>query len=208
MQAALRPHSAYATEGETMTEQAPTNDQNKDQIPGLEDLQAAWGWLLALGILWIILGTLAIIMPFAATLAVEMVFGVLFLIGGVAQLIQAFKAKGWGGAAFQVVSGLLALALGVILLLFPLQGVFTLTILLAAFFVAQGIVKIISAFRERPSSGWGWLLFSGLLGLVVGIIIWAGLPGTAIWVLGLLVGIELIFSGWAMVMIAMARKKA
>lgn len=191
-----------------MTEQAPTKDQNTDQTPDLKEIQTAWGWLLALGILWIILGTLAIIMPFAATLALEMVFGVLFVIGGVAQLIQAFRAKGWGGAAFQVLGGLLALALGVILLLFPLQGVLTLTILLAAFFVAQGIVKVISAFRQQPSSGWGWLLFSGLLGIVVGIIIWAGLPGTAVWVLGLLVGIELIFSGWAMIMIAMAGKKA
>lgn len=191
-----------------MTEQAPTKDQNADQTPDLKEIQTAWGWLLALGILWIILGTLAIIMPFAATLALEMVFGVLFVIGGVAQLIQAFRAKGWGGAAFQVLGGLLALALGVILLLFPLQGVLTLTILLAAFFVAQGIVKVVSAFRQQPSSGWGWLLFSGLLGIVVGIIIWAGLPGTAVWVLGLLVGIELIFSGWAMIMIAMAGKKA
>ena len=190
-----------------MTEETPTKDQSTDPIPGLKDVQAAWGWLLALGILWIILGTLAIIMPFAATLAVEMVFGVVFLIGGVAQLVQAFRSKGWKGFALQVLGGLLALALGVILLFFPLQGVLTLTILLAAFFVAQGIVKIMAALRERPASGWGWLMFSGILGIIVGVIIWAALPEAAIWVLGLLVGIELIFSGWAMVMIAMAGKK-
>ena len=190
-----------------MTEETPTKDQSTDPIPGLKDVQAAWGWLLALGILWIILGTLAIIMPFAATLAVEMVFGVVFLIGGVAQLVQAFRSKGWKGFALQVLGGLLALALGVILLFFPLQGVLTLTILLAAFFVAQGIVKIMAALRQRPASGWGWLMFSGILGIIVGVIIWAALPEAAIWVLGLLVGIELIFSGWAMVMIAMAGKK-
>ena len=193
-----------------MTEETPTKHQSTDpipEIPGLKDVQAAWGWLLALGILWIVLGTLAIIMPFAATLAVEMVFGVLFLIGGVAQLVQAFRSKGWKVFALQVVGGLLALALGVILLLFPLQGVLTLTILLAAFFVAQGVVKIMAALRARPDTGWGWLMFSGLLGIVIGVIIWAALPEAAIWVLGLLVGIELIFSGWAMVMIAMAAKK-
>ena len=190
-----------------MTEETPTKEQSTDPIPGLKDIQAAWGWLLALGILWIILGTLAIIMPFAATLAVEMVFGVVFLIGGVAQRVQAFRSKGWKGFAVQVLGGLLALALGVILLFFPLQGVLTLTILLAAFFVAQGIVKIMAALRQRPASGWGWLMFSGILGIIVGVIIWAALPEAAIWVLGLLVGIELIFSGWAMVMIAMAGKK-
>ncbi len=191
-----------------MTEETPTKDQGTGPIPGLKEIHAAWGWLLALGILWIILGTLAIIMPFAATLAVEMVFGVLFLIGGIAQLVQAFRSKGWKVFALQVLGGLLALALGAILLFYPLQGVLTLTILLAAFFVAQGIVKIMAAFRQRPSAGWGWLMFSGILGVIVGVIIWAALPEAAIWVLGLLVGIELIFSGWAMVMIALAGKKA
>ncbi len=190
-----------------MTEETPTKDQSTGPALGMKEIQAAWGWLLALGILWIILGTLAIIMPFAATLAVEMVFGVLFVIGGVAQLIQAFRSKGWKGFALQVLGGILALALGAILLFFPIQGVLTLTILLAAFFVAQGVVKIMAALRERPASGWGWLMFSGILGIVVGVIIWTALPEAAVWVLGLLVGIELIFSGWAMVMIAMAGKK-
>lgn len=190
-----------------MTEETPTKDQSTGPALGMKEIQAAWGWLLALGILWIILGTLAIIMPFAATLAVEMVFGVLFVIGGVAQLIQAFRSKGWKGFALQVLGGILALALGAILLFYPIQGVLTLTILLAAFFIAQGVVKIMAALRERPASGWGWLMFSGILGIVVGVIIWTALPEAAVWVLGLLVGIELIFSGWAMVMIAMAGKK-
>ena len=91
--------------------------------------------------------------------------------------------------------------------IFPFPVAYELTILLAAFFVAQGIVKIMAALRQRPASGWGWLMFSGILGIIVGVIIWAALPEAAIWVLGLLVGIELIFSGWAMVMIAMAGKK-
>lgn len=169
-------------------------------------LRRNWGWLLALGIAWIILGSLAIIVPFAATLALELVLGAIFAVGGVAQIVQAFRCRGWRGFALHLLGGLLALVAGGLLLFFPLQGVLTLTLFLGAFFLIDGGVKIASALRHRPFANWGWLLFSGILGVAVGMLIWLGWPSSAIWALGLLAGIELIFSGWSMVMLALSAR--
>lgn len=167
-----------------------------------------WPWLLGLGVLWICLGTLAIVMPFAATLAFELVLGAIFAAGGIAQLVQAFGCRGWRGFAVHAVAGLLALVLGGLLLFFPMQGIVTLTLFLSAFFLASGVLKIISAIQHRSFGSWGWMLLSGILGLAIGLLILFGLPGTAAWVLGLLVGIELIFSGWSMVMLAISARRS
>lgn len=181
----------------------PVMERTGSSVSGWGVLQHNWGWLLALGILWIILGTAAIVMPFAATLAVELLLGGLLVVGGVGQLIQTFRCRGWQGFAINLLSGLLALGIGVILLLYPLQGILTVTLLLAAFFVAEGIFKLIMAYQHRTFPNWGWVMFSGVLSLVIGLLIWLGWPSSAIWAIGMLVGIEFIFSGWSLVMLAL-----
>lgn len=186
-----------------------TSESPRPAIPGAswEAVRDHWGWFLALGILWIVLGTVAVILPWLATVAAALTFGALLGAGGIMQIVQAFRCKRWRGTALHAVMGLLYLAAGVILLFLPFQGILTLTLVLAGLFIAVGILRIIAALQDRSLRGWGWLLFSGILGIGVGLIIWLGWPGTAAWALGLLVGIELIFSGWALVMIALAARK-
>ena len=179
-------------------------------VPSTESaaLRESWGWMLAVGLIWILLGTVAIVVPFAATLALELMLGAIFAVGGIAQIIQAFRSRGWRGFAFHLVGGFLALILGALLLFYPLQGAVTLTLFLAAFFLVQGIVKIAAALQNRSTRSWGWLLFSGILGVVVALLIWLGLPSSAVWAIGLLVGVELIFTGWSLVMLALAARSA
>jgi uncharacterized membrane protein HdeD (DUF308 family) len=165
---------------------------------------AGWRWLLGLGVLWAILGLLALVLPFAAALAVELVVGVVLAVGGIGQLVQAFRSRSWPGFALQALSGALAVLVGGLLVLFPVQGILFLTLILSAFFIASGILKIITALQNRALAQWGWLLVSGILSLIVGALIFLGWPASAVWAIGLLVGIELTFTGIAMIMLALS----
>ena len=167
-----------------------------------------WGWFLALGIVLILVGIAAICFPLVSTIAAKIFLGWLFLIGGVFLIIHAFSAQGWGGFLWSLLIGVLYLIAGGYLAFFPLTGLLTLAILLAILFVAEGIMEIIMAFRVHPSDARVWLLLSGIAALVVGVLIFLGLPSSAGWALGLLVGINLLFSGWSYVFLAMAGRKA
>ncbi|WP_404379680.1 HdeD family acid-resistance protein [Caenispirillum salinarum] len=166
------------------------------------------GWFIGIGALWVILGALAIVAPLAAGIALNLVLGVVFLIGGGAQLVQAFRVKGWKGTSYYMVGALLALALGVILLVFPGQGLAALTLVLAAFFLVNGIVKLAAGARYRDIEGWGWLMVSGVLSLIIGVLIFVGWPASALWAVGILVGIELIFAGIWMIAAGSAARGA
>jgi uncharacterized membrane protein HdeD (DUF308 family) len=172
----------------------------------MDALSRNWGWLLALGILLIILGLVAIAAPVYATFAVQALLGWILIIGGIAQGIHAFMAQGWGGFLFELLSALLYLAVGALLLVNPVEGALALTIVLAAFLVVEGIFKIVMAWRVRRHPRWGWLLASGILSLILGALIWAEWPSSALWVIGLLVGIQLLFTGWALIMLALAAR--
>jgi uncharacterized membrane protein HdeD (DUF308 family) len=134
--------------------------------------------------------------------------GWLFLIGGVVMIMHAFYAPGWKGFIWELLIGILYLVAGGYLSFFPLTGLVTLAILLAALFLAEGVAEIIMAFQVRPHEGWVWLLLSGIAALLVGVLIGIDLPGSATWALGLLVGINLLFSGWSYVFLALAGRKA
>ena len=175
--------------------------------PSWQSVRDNWGWFLALGIFWIVMGALAIVLPFAATFAVALLIGALLGAGGIVQVVHAFRCKGWRGTALNGLIGLLSVVAGVLLLFFPLGGVLTLTLVLSVFFIAAGVFRTLAALQNRDLAGWGWMLFSGLLGIGVGLIIWLAWPESAVWALGLLVGIELTFSGWSMVMIALAARR-
>ena len=172
-----------------------------------EGIKKNWGWLLFWGIVSIILGMVVIAIPYAATFAVEVLIGWFLVIGGVIHLFHAFHSKGSAGFIWKFLVSILYLAVGILMLIYPLQGMITLTVLLAAFFMIQGIFQIITAFHVKPLPSWGWLLFSGIIALILGLMIWGRLPSSATWAIGLLLGINLIFSGWAIVMFATAVKK-
>ena len=164
-----------------------------------------WKLFLTEGIILVILGILAILVPPLATIAVEIFIGWLFVISGVAGLITTFGARGAPGFWWSLLSAILAIAAGIVLLLWPVSGVVTLTLLLIAFFIIEGILSIMYAIEhKRELTGqWGWMLASGIIDLVLAAMIWAGLPSTAAWALGLLVGINMLFGGSAMIAIAM-----
>lgn len=167
-----------------------------------------WGWFLALGIVLILAGLAAIAFPLVSTIAAKIMLGWLFLIGGVMMIIHAFQAPGWQGFLWELLIGILYAVAGGYLAFFPLTGLLTLAILLAMLFIAEGIFEVIMAVRVRPHEGWIWLLLSGLAALAVGVLIAIDLPGSAVWALGLLVGINLLFSGWSYVFLALAGRRA
>jgi len=167
-----------------------------------------WGWFLAVGIVLIVAGLAAVAFPFISTVAAKIMLGWLFLIGGVVMIVHAFQAPGWSGFLWSLLIGLLYAVAGAYLAFFPLTGLLTLAILLAALFFAEGIMEILMAFRVRPHEGWGFLLLSGIAALAVGVLIAMDLPGSATWALGLLVGINLLFTGSSYVALALAGRKA
>lgn len=155
----------------------------------------------------IILGVAAIAFPLLTTIAAKIALGWLFLIGGVVQIAHAFSTRQWSEFFFDLLVGLLYLIAGGWLALFPLTGIVTLTVLLAALFIAQGVLEGLMAFRMRPAAGWLWMLIAAIAAFAVGVLIIAHLPSSAAWAIGLLVGIKLIMSGWAYLFLTMAATK-
>ena len=137
----------------------------------------------------------AIVLPHVATLSAELLFGACLAVAGVVQFIQAFGAKSWRPMLLQLLIGVLYVACGTLLLANPIAGVIALTIALAATFFAEGALRIVFGFNLRPNEGWIWVIVSGVVAIVMGGLIWAGLPATAIWVIGMLVGVNMVVSG-------------
>jgi len=154
-----------------------------------------WGWLLALGLVQIVLGTTAICAPLLGTVASALFVGWLFLVAGVAQLLHAFRGRGAKGFFLHLLGGLLYFAAGTMIVLYPMTGALTLTVFLAAFLLIEGGVRMWLGLQLRPTEGWGWVLVSGVLGVFAGAMIWGELPSSAVWALGTLVGINFLFSG-------------
>lgn len=165
------------------------------------------GWFTVLGIALIVLGTLAFVFPFATTIAAKLYLGWLFIFAGAIQLYHAFQSTGWKSAIWSILISVLYLAAGVWLAFFPLTGILTLTILLAFLFIVQGVLEGAMAVQLRPGAGWGWILFSGIIAVVAGVLLLMGLPGTATWAIGIMVAINMISSGWSYLFLAMAARK-
>lgn len=172
----------------------------------MDVLQKGWGWLLALGVLLSVLGLLLIAAPALGTLAIDLLVGWFLIIGGIAQLIHACMEKAWRGFLLELASGALYLVVGFLLVFYPLAGAQALTIFLAAFLLVEGIVRIAMALRLRQAQGWGWLLFGGIVTVILALLIWMQWPASALWVIGLLVGINLLFTGWSLTMMAIAMR--
>ena len=174
-------------------------------------LHRHWVLFLIEGIVLLVLGVFAVLVPPVATLAITIVFGWLFLVSGIVGLITTFWMRSAPGFWWSLISAALGIVVGLLLLARPLGGALSLTLLLIAFFIVEGAVSIMFALdHKRELSGqWGWMLVSGIIDLALAMMIFAGLPSTAAWALGLLVGINMIFGGAAMIAMALhARKPA
>lgn len=174
----------------------------------MEMIQKHRGFFIFEAIAFIILGILAVALPGVMTLGVELFIGWLFVLGGLVQGYRTLKSREAPGFWPSLISSILSIVIGVLLLAYPLTGVLTLTILLTVFFALEGIFKTILAFQIRPAQGWGWLLLSGLLALAMAIIIWSGWPGTAVWAIGLIVGINMLFFGSALLTMALSSRES
>ena len=169
-------------------------------------LGAHWKLILFQGVFMIVLGVLAFVVLAAATLAVDIFVGSLLLISGLVGLATMFSARNLPAFLWSLITAALSATAGVVLIWHPLAGVLTLTLLLTAFFIVEGIFQVVTsvAYRGAMRGTWGWMLVSGIADLALAAIIILGWPATATWTLGLLVGINLITSGWAIVTMALA----
>jgi len=189
----------------------------QDADPNISKLQsevsatvrAHWKAFLIEGILLAILGLAAMIVPPLASLAVTIFLGWMFLISGIAGLALTFWARQMPGFWWSLISAALAVGAGIILLARPVQGTLTLTIVVSAYFLAEGVATIMYALEHRRelSERWSWLLVAGIFDILIAGIIIAGLPGSALWAVGLLVGINLLFGGASLIGMALAARK-
>ena len=179
---------------------------NPSDIQFKQIVRDHWVLFLIQGLVMAILGLFAVAAPVIATLAVDIYAGWLFVISGIVGIITLFTRQNISSFVWTLIAAVLALIVGVLLIWRPAAGVVTLTLLLTGFFIAEGIVQIVAAFKYRSAVGsaWSWMLFSGIVNVVLAAIILMGWPGTAAWTLGLLVGINLFMSGLALVMTSLA----
>lgn len=172
----------------------------------MDTIQNYWKFFLFEGIALFLLGLLAIGSPQITTLSIELVIGTLLVIGGIVQFIRAWNTK--GGAGFLAYLGaLVTFIAGVLVLTHPMIGTITLTLILATYFIIEGFLYIFYAIRLWSLLKWRGLLLNGILSLALGILIWQGWPNNSLWVLGLYVGIYLLFLGIGLVIMALQLRR-
>jgi uncharacterized membrane protein HdeD (DUF308 family) len=183
-----------------------TNQADLDKIRSsvASSLHAHWRLFLAEGIVLLILGILAIVVPQIATIAAAVFIGWLLLVSGVVGLIATLRMRSAPGFGWSLISAIIGIVAGILLLRSPVSGALSLTLILTVFLAIEGVVSILFALEhKRELSGrWGAMLFSGVVDLFLAGIIFAGLPGTAAWAIGLLIGINLVFGGSALIAMA------
>jgi uncharacterized membrane protein HdeD (DUF308 family) len=163
----------------------------------------ASGWSMLWGILMFVCGVLAISLPLASSIGIVIVLAWLILFAGISHLIFAFHSHSIGAFLWQVLLAVVYGIAGIYMLMHPLLGVLSLTLILAVFLLVEGIVEIALYFRIRRVRHAGWVLFDGIVTLILGILIWAQWPSSSVWVIGTLVGISLIFSGISRFMLSL-----
>jgi len=175
--------------------------------PLFGELSRHWGWLLAVGILSVILGTIGLGMTWMLTLASVVYFGVLLIVIGVAQLLQTFKSAGWKSTFLQILIGLLYLAAGIMVVSRPLLASLTLTWALGFALIVVGVMRIVVGMQHRGTSGWVGAVVAGIITLLLGLLILARWPSDALWVIGLFLAIELIVNGYTQILVALAARR-
>ncbi len=171
--------------------------------PAFQGVRRGGTVLLVLGIVLVVLGAFAVVWSVAATWAFIEVFSIVLLVGSGAQLGRAVLGRGAGHFVLHLVVAVLYFVAGIMMLGHPAAAAAGLTLLLAALFMVGGLSRIVVALAERHH-GWGWVLLNGLITLALGALIWAQWPWSSFWVIGLLVGIDMLFNGWSLIMLALA----
>ncbi|WP_397476121.1 HdeD family acid-resistance protein [Pusillimonas sp.] len=186
---------------------SPSNLMPDRLTQTLDELGARWGWFVALGLALLALGFIGFVYVFAATLVSVIFIGALMLIGGVGQLIHAWRVKQLAGFLFWTASGLLYAGAGVLALVNPVAGASLLTLLLGATLIAVGALRLWIWFNNRGQRGWPWLALSGVFTLATGILVAALWPGNSLWLLGLLLAIDLLIQGWSALLLGLALRQ-
>ena len=172
-----------------------------------EEARKNAGWVIALGVVTVVAGFFAIAAPLGSGISITIFIGVALAMGGVARIVAAFGAGSFGEGALAFVGGLVGVVAGLILATRPGLGLATLTLMISTYLLIDGIAGSILAFRVRPGQGWGWILFSGIVTVLVGILLLAEWPISGAWALGTLVGVNLLFGGFAMISIGSAARR-
>jgi uncharacterized membrane protein HdeD (DUF308 family) len=180
-----------------------TGDPPRTVIRKEEGLREIWSFLTGMGVALMILGIVAIGSSFVATLATILMFGMLLLLGGLFQVVTAFWGRSWRGFFLHLLAGVLYLIVGVFMIDNPVETAIGLTLLVAAGLLVGGILRILVSLVER-FDGWGWALLNGIVSFILGIAIWRQWPLSGPWIIGLFVGIEMLFSGLSWVMLGFA----
>lgn len=162
------------------------------------------GLLITLGILNIFFGIVAMGSPMIAGTAVTIVIGAMLLVSGIFELVHAFQTKGWKIGFGSFISGALAIAGGILIMSRPVSAMAFLTLALAFYFMIDGAVRIAQSFSLRPTKGWVWILFGGVVTVLLGLMIWRGWPVSGVWAVGILVGVRILMSGWTMLLLGLA----
>jgi uncharacterized membrane protein HdeD (DUF308 family) len=173
-------------------------------------LHAQWRFFLIEGIVLLLLGAAAILVPPLATVTVEILIGWLVLLSGIVGLASTIRARGAPGFGWSLFSAVVGIVAGIVLLLWPLSGALSLTLILTVFLAMEGIVTILYALdhRRERTPRWSFMLVSGVVDLILAGLIFAGLPATAAWAIGLLVGINLLFGGVALIAMSLHARAA
>lgn len=172
-----------------------------------EDAKKNAGMIIILGVLTVIAGFLSLVMPWASGVGVAFVVGFAMVIGGVARLVGVFQAGSFGRGTLAFIGGALTLLAGVILVARPGVGLATLTLMLGAYLLVDGIFGAVLALQVKPENGWGWMLVSAAMAVLLGFLLLKEWPLTGLWAIGTLVGINLLFAGFAMISIGSAARQ-
>jgi uncharacterized membrane protein HdeD (DUF308 family) len=170
---------------------------------GLNALRGNWLWFVLLGIALVVLGMVAVSSAVITSLAAAVAIGLLLLVAGSAEIVGAFWCRGWSGFFLELLSGVLSIVVGILFLRAPIGGLAALTLLVACYLMVGGIFKIVAAVSYRFAA-WGWTLLSGIIDLILGALIWQDWPASALWVIGLFVGINLILRGFNWIALGLA----
>src|SRR3984957_2744956 len=183
-------------------------DASKARAALANSVRDHWVLFLVEGNVLVVLGLLAIFLPLIASLAATVFFGSILLVAGLIGLIATVAARHAPGFSWSLISAVLAIVTGALLLASPVGGAVSLTVVLIAFLFIEGAASIMYAVthRSRESAGWGWMFASGLIDVVLAALLFAGLPGTALWALGVLIGINMVFGGWSLIAMSLSAR--
>ncbi|MGO9519929.1 MAG: HdeD family acid-resistance protein [Candidatus Korobacteraceae bacterium] len=173
----------------------------------VKGIQRASGWSIALGVLMIICGIIAMLAPWEFGIVIALIIGWTAIFNGAAQIFYGIRTHSGGRSVLEVILGIIYIIAGIYLLMHPVGGLLVLTIFLASFLIVYGIFALVLAFQMRPLPGWGWVLFDAIITILLGVLIWAHWPMNAEWVVGTLFGISILVSGVTRLMVSMAFRR-